>query len=591
MSRFVRSLEEALRKDRHASGQEILSYLDGELSPRQMDWVRRHLVNCWSCRAAAEKVGQTVAGFVEFRLRSLEAVNVEWPPLEPRLRQAPEVRPPKWRSLLLSVGAAGCLALAIVVLPTGSSPVSASTILESARRVERAGTATGSVSYRKLTVLRVDGAHAAQKATFEVWADGRTTKVRHSGAQPLFDEMQAVLAANQRREPPLSAGAFEEWRKNLRQKTESVATSRVAGDDVFLVTTKAEGPLATHRIREDRIAIRRADWRPVAERMAVEGEGRVFEFEAVEQRLVDRAAAFGVEGAPPPPASKTAPVPRALHTGETSPAKPESGLLAEISAHYAVHKTGACLDGAVEVVSRHGEVTVRGVVGTAQEKSELEAELFHLEGVKADLETAGSLASADAGLLPAPGSTGEAVTVQPRPSVWRDSLRDFFTANPEFGPARESEAKFANQAILHTRDLRRHAWALRRLAERFHGEAGPARSGPAQWLLESMLRDHAAALSAEADSLRRLLDPFLAFLEPGNGPAEPPEPSPSSWAEAVSRAFSSQREIETLVHELLGDGTESGPGAAPAQRLRNRLDALRQCARQIAGLSSQEVVP
>ncbi len=53
------------KKGVHATDEQLLLFLDGELIHRQAEAVRSHLESCWSCRVRRQKMESAIAGFVE----------------------------------------------------------------------------------------------------------------------------------------------------------------------------------------------------------------------------------------------------------------------------------------------------------------------------------------------------------------------------------------------------------------------------------------------------------------------------------------------------------------------------------------------
>lgn len=620
VTRYGRLLEDVLRKHRHASEQEIIGFLDGELTPRQTEWVRRHLEGCWSCRTASEAIGQTVTGFVEFRKRLL-ALRAErrsggWPSLEARLRDLPDEPARRLSSRFLVVPLLGLLALTFLFFRlTSTAPVSAAAVLERARRAEQGPAArNGLLTYKKLAMRRRAGSEAVQTAVYEVWTDGPNKRIRHAGAEPLLVEVEEVFAANGRRLPPLSASGFDAWRNGVRKKREEVLAGRNAAAELLTVKTEAAGPLEVNAIREGQIVIRTDTWVPVAESFSVAGKDRerLYEFEAVESRLVDRLSIPGEEPAPPKSASRLpARQPGALveSPGDTE-AGSDSGLLGEIAAHYALHRTGVCLDGTVEISSSAGGIVVRGALESERRKTEMEHALADINealknvfrkdpAVRFQIQVPNVASSAfDAG----PAAGGDPMTIQSRPSPLSGHLREYFEANPGAGTPSERAANLAKQAVSHGRELRRNSWAVRRLAERFADSAELGRSAPSRWLLEVMIREHASALEAETAALKHLLDPLLlsmgSSLEPG-ATAENRPPPADSWKAAGARVFSGQQEVEILTRELFAGSGEAPQHAATGSRLRARLTALQnqtkllsaQAAKNLAKPHSEEIIP
>jgi hypothetical protein len=51
-------------EDIHISDEDLLSALDGELSPTRLAEIRRHLVNCWPCRARSTELERAIHAFI-----------------------------------------------------------------------------------------------------------------------------------------------------------------------------------------------------------------------------------------------------------------------------------------------------------------------------------------------------------------------------------------------------------------------------------------------------------------------------------------------------------------------------------------------
>src|ERR1051326_4818558 len=81
----------SLKKPRHASDQELLLFLDGELKARQAEQIRAHLDACWECRVRSEETAEVIRNFVEYRrhLTTSGAASPrgDWLNLKNRLQQ------------------------------------------------------------------------------------------------------------------------------------------------------------------------------------------------------------------------------------------------------------------------------------------------------------------------------------------------------------------------------------------------------------------------------------------------------------------------------------------------------------------------
>src|SRR2546426_6477527 len=66
-------------KDWHPSEDDLLTFVDGGLMPRKASQIITHLNECWSCRAKAEKIQETISSFVDYFDRVITA-NMAPPP-------------------------------------------------------------------------------------------------------------------------------------------------------------------------------------------------------------------------------------------------------------------------------------------------------------------------------------------------------------------------------------------------------------------------------------------------------------------------------------------------------------------------------
>jgi hypothetical protein len=430
-----------------------------------------------------------------------------------------------------------------------------------------------------------------------VWADASASRIRHSGSKPLLSELDAIFAANGRSKPPLSASAFETWRTKAGARSEEVLAETRGGADVFTIKTRIEGPLGANGIREGRIVIRSSDWTPVAEAISVgdQDRSRLYEFEAVEALIVDRAAM-------PEDASPSSETPKLLASAFVSsgavPASPElpssarPGLLEEVAAHYALHRLGACLDGATAIVPRDGELVLEGIVENAERRSEFERAFADIPAVRLELQSASGVGVPPAAAQESPAAIAAMQSKQP---PLHPRLREYLRTHPGEGTEAERAAKLANRAVSHAREVRQNAWAIRRLAERFGGSADLSHSAPARWLLEVMIRDHARTLEAEAGSLNQLLWPVLAVPDSAEVPPDSSRATSASWIDLSRAVFKTMQEVEPMIHVLFAGAGEAPLPEDALMRLGARLTDLHQQTRRLAGSfssqTSQETIP
>jgi len=58
--------------DTHPTDQDLVLAADGELSPRRVDRLRKHLAGCWECRVRAQELEGAISEFVHLHRRGLD---------------------------------------------------------------------------------------------------------------------------------------------------------------------------------------------------------------------------------------------------------------------------------------------------------------------------------------------------------------------------------------------------------------------------------------------------------------------------------------------------------------------------------------
>jgi hypothetical protein len=116
--------------------------------------------------------------------------------------------------------------------------------------------------------------------------------------------------------------------------------------------------------------------------------------------------------------------------------------------------------------------------------------------------------------------------------------------------------------------LMARVYALRRLAQRFPPEREGQLGSDERLALARLRREHAAALSARAEEMQRLLAAALPTPAAGPAPARPPA-LPERWQPAAEELFAIARRFEILLASAVG-GT---PAEIPANELPGRLFA------------------
>ena len=606
------------RKSDHVSDEDLVHYLDGELNPGKAQRVRRHLESCWRCRSRCQKTQASITEFADFRRRSdTVAPPKGWREFDIRLDQLEEAsddRPslanlfssavlPRSRAALkfasLAVVACGVL---LWVKSVTAPPVLAKELLARAQDAEQArlGQVSDPVIYQKLRVRgEGSGPQSSLVGALEIWNDPEQGPLRHRGENRFWEQLQHILRSNgMAGMPPLSAEAFSSWRSSAGSGRDEVTKMRLpSGGECLALTTVAAGPYGAWKIREARLVVRAGDWRPVSVRWTVQTEDgiRGFEFtelesrvvarNTLEPRLVARAPAETRRPADSPRGAGTALPPDrdrrqpAIESVLPAPSAAEVEAV-EVEARYALHRAGDCLHGVIQVLrTAPGKVAVQGIVESAEQKRELLYALPDAPFVAIDIKVVEDLEKASP--LPPPDEFSlQSITTSSAMALPIEAhLHRYFaeTCQDEDIPAKV--AAFLDDAVILAQSMRREAWALRRLAERYSQRRIDILPRSSRGILEIMIRDHIRRLRALAKRNRALVAPVLSW--PGTRAAgiagQPPPPRQgaySSWnADCLSLADNVER-VDDLARALFaGSGSVE---AGPEQAARELVAALSQ---------------
>ena len=207
-----------------------------------------------------------------------------------------------------------------------------------------------------------------------------------------------------------------------------------------------------------------------------------------------------------------------------------------------------------------GYVEVRGLVESEARKSELRTALAELASVQVHIRTA------EEALLKATSPEFQLSDQKPV-TIRAEALRLSSGRSPiqqelkEFLAGSQGIAAFSTHAISLSQGALTHAWALRRLAERYSRGEEIALVPRSRWLLEIMSRDHRVALETGNRRMRALLEPVLKRIQSKFDLQ--PAPAPVSridadWRAVSLDAFEATDQIDKLARMLFA-------GADPLQ--------------------------
>jgi hypothetical protein len=415
-------------------------------------------------------------------------------------------------------------------------------------------------------------------------------------------KLQEILKTNDMHRQPISASAFASWRSKLRRSEEYIKeTSLENGEKALTITTSAAEPLPRNAIVKAEFVVRLQDWHPVQQRLSVAEENGLCSYDIRETSF--EVVALGSLGTSifeqpvlPAPLTLQASSPDRLSMSGS----PVGALELEIALFHRLHQANACLGEEVQIVTgASAKPEVRGVVASAERKQQLTRLFAEFPDVPVVLqvpggdEPAGSTAASETPKVPAAEAETQGDTGS---SPIKDHLLAHFAQldlAPEARRARSIE--FSNRVITESESADLHAWALRRLAERFNTASLEKLSPSAVIKLQSMARDHLRALSSNVGHCDEMLRPVLASLgNAGNAANSTLTRSANeggNWPSRFMGVFESVTAADRLILGLFDGAAGSNTtvfesSSALLAGLPKILEGIREAESQLSGLAS-----
>jgi hypothetical protein len=519
-----------LRTRRHASDEELLGLMDGELSARAARRVQKHIEGCWGCRGRHGQMQSAVQHFVEYRkqvagpylpppaggrgrfLKKLEEMvpgeKAAWHSRlasHIRLAVAPPMSP-VLASVLILVAAAAAL---IWVWQRNPRTVSASELLERAARWDRQPADAGrtGVVYQK---VRIKTETKTLERTLYRDAEGkrRTRATELDSAQRELKGLFQEGSVDWQR--PLSASDFREWHDSLKDKEDEVSTS---AEISTLRTTTISG-----EIQEETLTVRSGDFHPVARRVVFRDARKIeiseLNYDVLGWDEVNTAMLF--EPGPGPTVERITPKPVLR---EAAPMLPSVASLdeAELRARLALNRMNADTTEQISVIESRTSVVISGFVETGDRKKEIERGLRDIPLITTSIRTFEEQA-----LSQEAGVKSNAARINEYSVVAEESPLDRFLAAHSI--EREERAEMSRRLFDAALTIQREALALDGLEKRF-SVAERAKLSSNGWALLDQLRDKhktnlASAISIEASILEKY-SPAVAQQQTSAEPAEP----------------------------------------------------------------------
>ena len=528
--------------ERHPDADNLLRYADGELPSRQARKIRSHLESCWQCRTELEEIENVVGECVRYRKSVLEPylppppaawsdLDLKFDEIDASLARSSWLR--RLHPALTWVPVAAALAVAWL----------AYTHLRDTPSVEAA-------ALLRKAVAAADAAPAAPR------------RVRIRTRQRTVIRPAAMKSAETGPLEPLSARSYQQWRDQLPQKYDAVAT--VAGN-YQIRTSSPSGDLA-----EATLDLRISDLHPVQERLEFRNHDWV-EIEEVPEEKMPTLASESVHPRAAVPAPD-APV----NSAEIRQPAPAATVGDELSVLVALHNVGADLGDPVEVKRQTGQILVAGTGVDPRRREEIEQAL----GARPNVVV--RFSDPDGTAL----QSEKPVRGDAPPSADVAALQSRIEKQ---AGGRANYERLATDALDASESMMARAYALRRIAERFPQPVNAEMTAVDRQVLRDLYREHSTALARQAGEIERLLKPVLSPLG-GKANALPP-PVAESWQAATEHLFTIARRVETLLAVMLGVAPGEATGRDIPSQVLSSLAQLRASAESYGPAGNSEPRP
>ena len=541
--------------DGHPDENQLLLALERELSPEETAQVEQHLGNCWSCRARSSEMQMGILAFVEYRekryLPSLQPPPHNFGSFQRELRRiADQCKPDDvavriWRNVsrfLCSSNqvkwvSATAAIMALVIFWTqvllNPSTVSASEFLARATAAQNPTTQENiHVSRTAHQRVRISNGQQSVVREFEWTVGGPIPLARwQMGAEP------------SKWNAPLTANGFAAWRDSVSRRKDKVKRS---GDRWTLNTTAFDD-----RVKEAWLVVRASDFHPVEQHIRFADDGQLdFEELAFETSTPQRPNSKSVAPARSAPNSP-AKVPEVAVEPAVDPNETELEL------RYTMFANQWDLGEDLLITRNQGAVAVSGTASSADRAATMHSILSRLPNVRISITAPAALDRPTASNPSVPGKSAPASSTP----LLKDVLDSAFTST-------EQRREFVDRCLAASDTELSHAWALKKLVDRYSEPEERLLKTESRAKLEEMLRAHLQQLGAANAELDLLIG-----LLPSSS-AQHPE-VPGSWRASILALFAQVHRQDSLVASLIVGTQANGRGAATASAsLRSAHEAI-----------------
>lgn len=476
--------------DGHPDESQLLLALERELPPEGIAEIEEHLGQCWNCRARSEEMRRGILAFVEYRenryLPSLDGPPNEFRafPFELQKTIAENASPGLTTSLrhallrLLALPAAIRWSTAVAVVTAiavfwtqvlfNPAIVSANELLSRAIAAQSPAVSSGKQQAIRQKVQIRSGQKAFTR-NFN-WTTGGPKLQAAWGTKETVEEWDW----------PITAECFANWRNSLVEKEDRVTRSH---QNLTLTTTAQSGP-----VKEAALVVREADFHPIEQHILFADQQTLDLFE-LDFKVGDDVSA-----------------PRQEAPQQTTPPSKEGTAKAranldeiEVEVRYKLFAEKLDLGEDLQIGQAGNEVSVTGIASSQERASAIALSLRGMENVRVRVSSPETARTSKRASDSARASSGES-QVAAGPPLAESLLSQEFPS--------EKKADFVNAWLAASENALSHAWAMKRIAERYSESEESRLSRDSAAKLREMLRVHLQEVeksNVELDSLSKVL--------------------------------------------------------------------------------------
>jgi hypothetical protein len=559
--------------DAHVSDELLLLAVDGELGSRDAAQVRLHLEACWTCRARLEQINDSITGVVEYTnfiihekfppseigpkrfLEDLHQLITDgrrtslWDHVNNMLNFLKDIqRRPAWIAAMAVV-----CTVALLAATFRPAVVSADELVRKAAESQKAllQSLPRPVIYQKFRIERTGSsptcrlADAIERSIYfdpinDTIVEGRKSSDGKIAAPDSADCLKATVeGAGLNWRAPLSIDSFEHWEDSNRER--AVHVERDASGLISIRSTIPQGEVA-----ELLFTFRTSDFHPVMEDILFRNSNRIriteSFFEVFSMDVID-SPLLALNGAK---ASVSAPAPKPIAALPVRVPAENELEATEMRVRVALHSVQADVGDQIEIRRKgSNSISVEGVVPTTERKKEIESELLGFDHVRTSLTVPGAPSEAGSSF-----SETADVAVTPDHSLVVEDYPLLQSILKSRFPSVEARKSYVDSTLEAAQFAMAHAWALRRLRERYTADSVARLDPSARQMLELLIRDHVVAIRKEVDIEAELLGEILPTLpETQQNTASC---SATEWRSSTQAAFDCLEEIQDDTSVLLG---------------------------------------